>query len=367
MSRARRRFSPSVSTLEGRALLSTFTVLNNNDSGPDSLRAEVALANASPGSTVDFDPSVTGTISLTSGEIAITAPMVIDGPGAGVLSINAGGLSRIFNVSGVPTPSTPVEIEGLAFEDGSASTPIFAPLSGGDGGAIQVDGSVVVLHDDVFVDNFAKYRGGAIFNQSGMLTVDNCSFSNNSTEFHGGAIYNSGHEIVPAAASLGVINSVFSGNVAGEGGGAIEDAEAVFSDIGLTTVKASVVSSVFTNNSSEQFGGAISVDNTGFLSVVGSVFTNNSTDGDGGAISSRDIGPYGGLSVVGSKFFANSSANRGGAIYSEVPLALTGSVVEFDVSALPLLAGGGVHAKLATFTGVGNTIIFNTPDDLILV
>lgn len=367
MKRSKRRFSPSVQGLEERALLSTFTVLNNNDSGAGSLRAEVALANASPGSTVNFDSSVTGTISLTSGEISITAPMTINGPGAGVLAVDGGGASRIFNISGVSTPPTPVAINDLAFEHGSASSSNFTPLGGGDGGAIQADNSVVTLHGDVFVGNFATNRGGAVYNQAGMVTVDSCSFSNNSTDFHGGAIYNSGKEVVPAAASLGVINSVFIGNKAKEGGGAIENAEAVVPLFGVDTVKATVIDSVFADNSADQYGGAISDDNTGIVQILGDTFTGNVTAGNGGAVASGSVGPLGTVTVVQSKFVVNSSANQGGGIFSDSPLTLTNSLVEFNTALLPGPSGGGVHAKHSTFVGAGNTIIFNVPDDLLLV
>ena len=40
---------PRLEALEDRCLPSTFTVLNIDDSGPDSLRAAVAAANANPG------------------------------------------------------------------------------------------------------------------------------------------------------------------------------------------------------------------------------------------------------------------------------------------------------------------------------
>lgn len=367
MKRNRLRFSPSVQGLEERALLSTFTVLNTNDSGAGSLRAEVALANATPGSTINFDSSVTGTIVLTSGEIAITAPVTINGPGASVLSIDGGGTSRIFDISGAPSPPNPVAINDLAFQHGSASSSNFTPLGGGDGGAIQTDNSVVTLHGDVFVDNFATNRGGAIYNQAGMVTVDSCSFTRNSTDFHGGAIYNSGKEIVPSAASLGIINSVFIGNKAKEGGGAIENAEAVAPLFGIDTVKATVINSVFTENSAGQYGGAISDDNTGVIQVLGDTFTGNVSAGTGGAISSGSVGPLGSATVVQSKFVVNSAVDQGGGIFSDSPLTLTNSLVEFNSSALSGLAGGGVHAKNSTFVGTGNTIIFNTPNDLVLV
>src|SRR4051812_6577269 len=68
--------------LEDRTVLSTFTVLNLNDSGSGSLRQAVLDANANPGSTIDFAPKLHGTITLTSGELSIASGVTIDGPGA---------------------------------------------------------------------------------------------------------------------------------------------------------------------------------------------------------------------------------------------------------------------------------------------
>ena len=45
----RGRYRPLLEVLEERALPSTYHVKNTNDSGPDSLRADIALANANPG------------------------------------------------------------------------------------------------------------------------------------------------------------------------------------------------------------------------------------------------------------------------------------------------------------------------------
>jgi len=69
--RKRSRVAPLVEGLEGRALLSTLTVMNNGDSGPGSLRATAAAAAA--GDVILFSPSLDGqTITLSSGEINLT-------------------------------------------------------------------------------------------------------------------------------------------------------------------------------------------------------------------------------------------------------------------------------------------------------
>ena len=71
----------------------TFTVTNTLDNGSaGSLRATVAAAIAAgPSNTVNFDPAVTGTIALTSGQIRIDGPLTITGPGSDVLAIDDSG------------------------------------------------------------------------------------------------------------------------------------------------------------------------------------------------------------------------------------------------------------------------------------
>lgn len=64
------------------AQAATFTVTSLNDSGAGSLRKAVLDANAAPGNdTIAFQSGLTGTIVLTSGEIAITDRVAINGPG----------------------------------------------------------------------------------------------------------------------------------------------------------------------------------------------------------------------------------------------------------------------------------------------
>src|SRR5579872_6472508 len=72
-----RSFVPRLEGLEDRNLPSTLTVLNNLDSGPGSLRAEIAAAHS--GDTIQFASTLKGqTITLTSGELAITKNLNIE-------------------------------------------------------------------------------------------------------------------------------------------------------------------------------------------------------------------------------------------------------------------------------------------------
>src|SRR5689334_25058982 len=60
------------------------TVMNANDSGAGSLRAALTTANSNgEADVITFDPAVTGTITLTTGELPITEnnDLTITGPG----------------------------------------------------------------------------------------------------------------------------------------------------------------------------------------------------------------------------------------------------------------------------------------------
>ena len=78
----RRRRRLFVEQLEDRRLLATFTVLNIADSGAGSLRQAIVDSNANLGNDIiQFGSGVNGTITLTSGELAITGAVDLQGPG----------------------------------------------------------------------------------------------------------------------------------------------------------------------------------------------------------------------------------------------------------------------------------------------
>src|SRR6516225_602776 len=75
----------------------TITVMNTNDNGSGSLRA--AIDSAQDGDTISFDVSVTGTITLTSGELLVNKSVTISGPGANMLAVDANHTSRVLHIA----------------------------------------------------------------------------------------------------------------------------------------------------------------------------------------------------------------------------------------------------------------------------
>jgi len=128
-----RRFSPPIrkkpfrgqlalEALEDR-MVPSFTVTNLLDDGSvGSLRWAVGQANSTGGDqTIDFDPTVFATpqmITLSGTQLELTdttGTETITGPAAGV-TVDGGGLSRVFQVDGLVTAS----ISGLTISGGNA-------------------------------------------------------------------------------------------------------------------------------------------------------------------------------------------------------------------------------------------------------
>lgn len=144
-------------------------------------------AHAGSSSNVDvicFSPSLNGgTISLTGFELPITDSVWIQGPGSGLLTIDAKSLSRVFNISG-GTPGKQVWITGVKIANGTTSA---------NGGGIYSDSPLTL--DDVIVSschaNNWQQNGGGIYCTGG-LTARNSVFSGNSAQSYqnyGGGIY----------------------------------------------------------------------------------------------------------------------------------------------------------------------------------
>src|SRR5712671_4663004 len=100
--------------LAPRVFSSNLLVYNNADSGAGSLRQAISSNNATAGgNTIIFSNVVTGTITLTSGELVISKNLDLVGPGANLLAVNGNAASRVFDIS-----TGTVSISGLAITNG---------------------------------------------------------------------------------------------------------------------------------------------------------------------------------------------------------------------------------------------------------
>jgi predicted outer membrane repeat protein len=294
--------------------MAPFVVSNTNDSGVGSLRQAILDANLNPGpDTITF--TVVGTILILTPLPTITDPLVILGPGAGVLDVSGGNTVQIFSVAAGVT----VRILNLTIRNGNTLT---------TGGGILNQG-VLEVNGVTLTQNNAVVSGGAIAN-AGNLTVINSVLATNTSAL-GGAIVNT-----LAASILQVITSTIAGNTATVNGGGIEN------DGGTVTITGSIVST----NHAVLGGGINSVAGTGTIS--GSTFTGNTATGSGGAINTASAV----FTVDPSTFSGNTATVNGGAIATALG---TFTLIDSRLTANSAVASGG-----GIFNAADTMTIFNS-------
>jgi parallel beta-helix repeat protein len=321
----------------------TLTVTSSGDSGAGTLRQAILDASSSGGDNINFD--LTGTITLTSGQLFIHKNLTISGPGPNVLTVRrspAGGTPefRIFSIGS----GANVTISGLTIRNGRDY----------NSGAILNDGATLTVNNCVFTANSGGgYGGGGIMNDgsnaNARLTVNNCVFDGNSAEFMAAGILNfsSGR-----TANLTVNNCTFNNNSAFDGGAIVN-----YANGGTAT---SVVSNTTLNgnSASEQAGragaihnNAVSVGGMATLRVSNCTLSNNSTDYAGGGI----YNSAGNMEVSNSTFSGNSASGNGGGIYTEYDRAAV-RITNCTFSGDSAGSGGGIYCQGDTTVTVGNTI-----------
>jgi hypothetical protein len=255
--RKRATFRLEVERLEQRWVPST--VLNLNDSGAGSLRQ--AILDAPAGGTVDFQSGLTGTIVLTSGELAIGKDLTIDGPGAGVITVSGNNASRVFDITG-----SIVVITGLTVTHGSA-TAGDGNIDTGGGGIFIAQQSQVTITDCMITANAAGIGGG--IDAIGSLSIARSTISGNMGGNFGGGIFDGG----PETSTLTVTDSTFSGNSATSGGAVCVYGSAAYNGYAL------FVNCTFTGNSATNGGAIYGLGATG---LINSTLSGNTASAAGG-------------------------------------------------------------------------------------
>jgi len=408
-----RRLTPRLETLEARRLLATLTVDTADDvvdgdvssisalldaSGNDgfiSLREAIQAANATAGAdAITFDDSLAGVpFNLSLGELIITDELTITGLGASQTIVDAGGQSRVFNitaasgdflfegltVTGGRTTGDKEEGGGVHSDSSGLLTIIRSTISGNStngkfsfGGAIKARGDISLI-DSVISDNSTlgeSSPGGGIQSRGNVSLVDSI-VSENATSAggsDGGGIFVNGGDVriisstisenstagnnangggIFAAGNLSLKDSIVSENsTAGErspGGGIW-----ALGDVSLTN---STISENFTTGQEANGGGIFTAGNESDLSLVDSIISGNSTTGllayGGGIFSQGDV------SIERSEISGNSSVRNGGGIHADGNVSLAGSTIFRNSSGSVggISAGGDVSLTDSTILG----------------
>lgn len=257
--------------LEARDVPATFTVMNDNDAGPGSLRQAIVDANRMGGADIiNFDATFFSTpraIGLNDANdmgddgYTINDSVTINGPGAANLAIRGNGNSGHRSIT---IDSAGIDDGGMASSNtagtainvsiNNASITGAATTDGVSGGALNNNGENVTLESTAFVFNelisTANVGGGAIANENGgTLTIRRSSFVQNSTA--GGLT--SGGAILASMGTTVVENSTFFQNFSGGslGGGAIRTG----SNSNLTLVNSTII-----GNAAAGMGGGVLTD-----------------------------------------------------------------------------------------------------------
>jgi hypothetical protein len=322
----------------------TFTVTSNADSGAGSLRDAVAAANASVGADT-INVTTTGVITLTTGEIEVTDDVTITGPGADQVTVDAGGLSRVFNLHPTaPGATEAVVISGLTLTGGAAPTNSYyyngtTYYFQEDGGAITAQGAFYysgngsLTLDQVTITGSDANRGGGVRSSRNDVRVVDATLSGNTASGSGGALRVS-------SGDLSVLRSTIQGNTAGFGGG-----------IQTSSASVAVENTVISGNTAASGGGLALYGLYGGATVSNSLISGNAALYSGGGATM-----FGPVQVDNVTITGNSAGIDGGGVRSGGAVVITGATISDNTA--PNGRGGGIMSG-GTGASVRDTIVAN--------
>ena len=283
--------------------------------GQLSLREAIHYANATSGDDIITFAEQTSdqAIVLTGGDLTIRENLTIRGMSRAETVIDAGGLSRIFNVAQSDVGLT---IENVTLAGGQSP-------SNESGGAINFESlGQLTVKDSLIRDSNADLDGGAIYSSRGKVDIRDSKLTGNSATGSGGAVHAYRGELL-------ILHSTVAGNSAGADGGGILSDKSNFT----------VVNSTLSDNSANQ-GGAIFADNN----LTGGLTTQ----------------------IIGSTISGNTAELRGGGLLNNSGL-VTLSSSTITLNSAPSSEGSGISSRAddSTRTSIGLSIVSgNGPSDL---
>ena len=220
----------------------------DNTDGLISLREAITYAKASD--TITFDDSLKcEIITLNGSQLEVSKSLTIDASSINGIKVDAGGNSRVFDISGGDS-NNPVELISLTITGGKdkngagikstgtlkiTNSTISKNVAEECGGGIYCSKGNLTIADSLILENTANETGGGIMNISadGELSITNTVIAGNSADYDGGGI-------AIDDGILTMINSTIAGNSAKEAGGGI-----------LTAAKTMITNSIITHNDAE--------------------------------------------------------------------------------------------------------------------
>jgi hypothetical protein len=283
------------------ASAATIKVTKSGDDGSAGTLRQ-ALASAASGDTIDAS-GITGTISVTNGELLVSNSVTIIGPGPSALNVggnNAGDpifmvqSTGIVSIAGLTITHfffSPVNLgivgRGIYNDHSTLVVSNCAVIgnSEGNGGGIYNDGyygsASLSIYSSSVSSNYANY-GAGIYNDSRLssntvVVIYSSTLSGNKAlDGNGGGILNAGAYGSGLGGQIYILNSTISGNSAAfSGGGIFNDGEE-----GATTTE--IQYSTFCSNSATYYGGAILNDayiGSAILLIGNSIFSAGTSGG----------------------------------------------------------------------------------------
>ena len=310
-------------------------------SGKLDLRGATNLANVLSGPhIISFDPTVFATaqtITLTAGQlelsnVTLTGAETIIGPAAG-LTINAGGLNRVFQID----VAVEASLSGLTITGGGGT-------ADRGGGILNLATANLTMTNCTITGNSGSTNGGGIANY-GVVILNNCTISGNTAGQNGGGFFTVGSD---SSSRATLTNCTISGNASrgAQGGGGVY----------LRGLSLNVTGSTISNNTATQSGGGVWMHGTSYsvISLSDCTVSGNSAGGAGGGVE-NDMGL---ASLTNCTLAANNAGGGGGGVMNNNSQS-TANLTNCTLTGNTGNGGGGLYNR-GTLTMTSCTVTANS-------
>lgn len=277
--------STADNTIAGDGHCTLREALNNLNGHSDSTHGDCA-APSGTNDVIDLT-GVAGVISLNGTQLHIVESVVINGPGAGSLTVDANNFSRAFYIA-KPGSDNTITIDSLSIAHGWV-----AP--GKAGSAIDNVGQTVTLSNVTITGS--KPESGVVASSGGALTLSNSSITGNTGGTTGGGAISSSN------GTLSITSSTITGNVGHDGGGIESNG-----DKSIT-----ITDSLISGNTGLVHGGGLDIIGLKGSATLSHSIVSSNTAGSGAGMALRN--PAATVDIADSTINNNIASYAGGGIF----------------------------------------------------